>query len=134
MTRVFPYLNFRGDAREAMLFYREVFGGELTLNTAEDLGLAVGDSRPSRVLHAQLVTGDGMVIAGGDIHADDPDAPEIGDVCTIMVSGDEASLERIWSMLSAGGRVDVPWGRADWGDLFGSCVDRFGVSWLVNVG
>ncbi|MGO4299410.1 VOC family protein [Leifsonia sp. RAF41] len=134
MTRVFPYLNFRGDAREAMLFYREVFGGELTLNTAEDLGLAIGDHRGSQVMHAQLITSDGMVLSGGDIHADDPDEPDVGNVCTIMVSGEQDPVERIWRMLSSGGRIDVPWGQAPWGDLFGSCVDRFGIPWLVNVG
>ena len=36
MTRLNPYISFRGTAREAMEFYQSVFGGELTLSTFAD--------------------------------------------------------------------------------------------------
>ena len=32
-SRLNPYISFKDDAREAMQFYRDVFGGELTLST-----------------------------------------------------------------------------------------------------
>lgn len=37
-SRLNPYISFGGDARQAMEFYKEVFGGTLTLNTYGDFG------------------------------------------------------------------------------------------------
>ena len=38
MTGLVPYLKFDGRAREALAFYRDVFGGELEIHTYADLG------------------------------------------------------------------------------------------------
>jgi PhnB protein len=32
-----------------------------------------------------------------------------------------------------GGSITVPLGPAPWGDTFGMCTDKFGVSWLVDI-
>lgn len=41
---------------------------------------------------------------------------------------DEAELRRYWEALSDGASaVPMPLERAPWGDVFGMCVDRFGV-------
>lgn len=37
-ARLNPYLSFSGNARDAMEFYREVFGGDLTVRTYGDFG------------------------------------------------------------------------------------------------
>ena len=53
---------------------------------------------------------------------------------SISLSGeDEAELRGYWDKLSAGGNVTMPLERAPWGDTFGMCVDKFGISWLVNI-
>ena len=38
MTGLTPYLSFPGTARQALTFYREVFGGDLVLNTLAAFG------------------------------------------------------------------------------------------------
>ncbi len=38
VSRLNPYLSFDGDARPALEFYKEVFGGDLTLNTFGSFG------------------------------------------------------------------------------------------------
>ena len=37
-SRLNPYLNFKGTARQAMGFYASVFGGNLAFNTFSEFG------------------------------------------------------------------------------------------------
>jgi PhnB protein len=53
---------------------------------------------------------------------------------SIAVSGDDdAVLRGYWAGLSEGGTVTMPLDVAPWGDTFGMCIDRFGVSWMVSI-
>ncbi len=52
-SRLNPYIAFNGNARDAMEFYRSVFGGELTLNTFGDFGMRAGPGSYG-LMHAQL--------------------------------------------------------------------------------
>lgn len=132
-TTLNPYLNFNGDARQAMEFYRDALGGELTVSTFEEFGAAgaypgAGD----KVMHAQLVTPAGFTLMA----ADPPTStgPTVGDSISISLSGDdEAELRGYWDKLGEGGTIDQPLVAAPWGDQFGSLTDRFGVTWLVNI-
>lgn len=131
-TRLNPYLSFRDTAREAMEFYRSVFGGELTLSTFADYQASQDPADADKVMHAQLVTEAGLVLMG----ADTPRGMELtpGTNFSVSLSGeDEAELRGYWEGLSAGGTVALPLEKAPWGDSFGMCVDRFGVSWMVNI-
>jgi PhnB protein len=126
-----PYLTFQGTAREAMEFYRDVFGGELTLTTFADFGLA-DIPNPEYIMHAQLDT-----TAGYTLMASDP-APGVtmtpGSAITISVSGDDAEqLRGYWDSLAAGGTVTMALERQMWGDEFGMVTDRFGIDWMVNI-
>jgi PhnB protein len=126
-----PYLNFKDNARQAMEFYQSVFGGELQLNTFADLGAPVEDNEQDLIMHSQLESS-GLVLMG----ADTPSHMEFseGRNGAISLSGDdEATLRRYWDGLSAGGTVAMPLEKAPWGDTFGMCTDKFGVSWLVNI-
>jgi PhnB protein len=127
-----PYLSFTDNCREAMEFYQSVFGGDLNVNTFADLGGQVADDEKDLVMHSQLEAGNGIVLMG----ADTPSHMEYaeGRNGSISLSGDdEATLRRYWDGLSAGGGISVPLDKAPWGDTFGMCTDRFGVSWLVNI-
>ena len=131
-SRLNPYLQFDGNAREAMEFYRDVFGGELTLNSFADFGNddpAIAD----RTMHAQLETERGFALMASDT------APGMeyryGTNISISLSGDDAEeLRAYWDALSSDGTVAVPLEKQMWGDEFGMCVDRFGIQWMVNIG
>ena len=88
-SRLNPYLNFNGTARQALDFYQGVFGGELNIMTFGDMGAADGDD--------------------GD------------------------ALRGYFEQLAAGGVTTMPLQKQVWGDEFGMCVDKFGISWLVNI-
>jgi PhnB protein len=130
-TRLNPYVSFAGDARQAMEFYRQVFGGELVLNTFGDLG-GPDPTIADKVMHGMLETDAGLVLMGADTPPGTEYAP--GNTMAVSLSGDSAEeLRGYWEKLSDGGSVTVPLEKQMWGDEFGICTDRFGVSWMVNI-
>ncbi|MEU6312991.1 VOC family protein [Streptomyces sp. NPDC047014] len=131
-SRLNPYLNFDGDARQAMEFYQEVFGGTLALNTYGDLGGQPAGETADRIMHGMLETSAGFTLMGADNPPGTPHRP--GNDVSVSLSGDDsAELRGYWDRLSADGTVMVPLEKQMWGDVFGMCADRFGVSWLVNI-
>jgi PhnB protein len=130
-SRLNPYLSFSGDARAAMEFYADVFGGSLTMNTYGEYG-SPGSPEADKIMHGILETAGGYTIMG----ADNPPGMELhpGDDVALSLSGDDAEeLRGHWERLSDGGTVSVPLEKQMWGDEFGMCVDRFGVRWMVNI-
>ena len=130
-TRLNPYVAFDGNAREAMEFYREVFGGDLRVNTFGEYGTD-DPATADKTMHAILETPNGFTLMASDT----PPGSQMtrGDNITISVSGDDgAELRGYWEKLSDGGSVTMPLEKQMWGDEFGMCVDRFGVSWMVNI-
>lgn len=128
-----PYLNFRGSAREAMTFYRDVFGGELTVSTFTDLGMPVGDDEGDLVMHSQLQGPDGLLLMGSDVPAHMPFRAGENTFSVSLSGDDETTLTAWWTVLSEGATVTQPLEKASWGDSFGMLTDRFGVSWFVNI-
>jgi PhnB protein len=127
MTSVLnPYLNFNGNARQALEFYTSVFGGTLTLSTFAEFG-ANNAPDADRIMHGQLETDAGYTIMAADVTSDMEYHSPAG--FSISLSGDDGDREK----LSADGTTTMPLQKQVWGDEFGMCVDRFGVSWLVNI-
>ncbi|MEN1883355.1 VOC family protein [Streptomyces mirabilis] len=130
-ARVTPYLNFGGNAREAMEFYHSVFGGTLDITTYADLHRAEDAGQENLVAHSMLKGAVGVVLMGSDTTTPESHGP--GGSFSVALGGDETHLTAYWHRLSDGGTVTVPFAKSAWGALHGQCVDRFGTSWLVNV-
>ena len=131
-TRLNPYLGFRDTAREAMEFYRSVFGGDLTISTFAELQASEDPAEQDKVMHSMLTTENGLTLMASDT----PNSMEFtpGTNYSVSLSGDDdAELRGYWEKLSDGGTVTMPLDKAPWGDSFGMCVDKYGVSWLVNI-
>lgn len=127
-----PYLTFRDGAREAMTFYRSVFGGELVVTTFGEAGAVQDPGDTDLVLHSQLEGEHGVVLMASDLPARMPYQP--GSTISISLSGDDAGVLTEWfDKLSDGGNVSMPLAKAPWGDTFGMCTDRYGTDWLVNI-
>ena len=130
-SRLNPYIHFDGTARQAMEFYQQVFGGDLVINTfgefgTEDAGLE------DKVMHAQLESGKGYTLMASDTPPGMEFTP--GTTITVSLSGDEDSdLRGYWEKLSEDGTVTMPLEKQMWGDIYGQCVDKFGVEWMVNI-
>lgn len=130
-SRLNPYLHFQANAREAMEFYKGVFGGTLTITTFGELGAGEGDEA-GKVMHAQLESDAGYTLMAADTpsHLEYHEPTGFG----VSISGDDGDLlHGYWDKLSDGGRVDMPLQKQAWGDEFGMVVDKYGTCWLVNI-
>ena len=140
MPSVGTYLNFSRNTEEAFNFYREVFGGEFAggIQRMSDVPPQEGqpampDEDKNLVMHVALPILGGHLLMGTD-------APESmgfhvspGNNVYISLSPDTRSeADRLFQALSAGGKVEMPMQEMFWGDYFGSCVDKFGIQWMVN--
>ena len=126
-----PYISFDGTAREAMESYRDAFGGELTVNTFGDFGQAPPGFE-DKVMHSQLETSSGFTLMASDTPPGMEHQP--GGSISISLSGDdEGELRGYWDKLAEGGQVTLALEKQMWGDVFGMVVDRFGVTWMVNI-
>ena len=130
-SRLNPYLNFNGNARQALEFYASVFGGNLSLSTFAEFG-AQNSLDADRIMHGTLETDAGYTIMGADVTSDMEYHSVAG--CSVSLSGDDVdALRGYWEQLSASGTTTMPLQKQAWGDEFGMCVDEFGVPWLVNI-
>jgi PhnB protein len=130
-SRLNPYISFDGNAREAMEFYKSVFGGTLTLNTFGEFGQPDAPEA-DKIMHSMLETHTGLTLMGADTPPGMAHNP--GDNITVSLSGDDADeLRGYWEKLSDAGTVTVPLEKQMWGDEFGQCVDQFGIGWMVNI-
>lgn len=133
MVMLNPYISFRGNAREAMEYYAELFGGDLTLSTFREFGMpGTAEVELDLIMHGMLTTPGGINLMGADTPAsmERPDESYI----TISLSGsDDAELRRLWAGLADRGTVTMPLEMAPWGDAFGQLTDRFGVNWMMNI-
>lgn len=126
-----PYLNFDGNAREAMEFYQSVLGGELLVHTFGESMPDAGDLA-DQVMHASLITEAGYTIFASDPPPGTPVTS--GTNITVSISGDDTEqLRSYWAGLTAGAEITMPLEMQMWGDEYGAFTDRYGIPWMVNI-
>jgi PhnB protein len=130
-TKFNPYINFRDNTRQAMEFYKTVFGGKLTMSTFKDYHASEDPSEDNLIMHAVLES-DGITFMA----ADTPKRMEYhpGTNVGMSLSGtNEAELKNYFQKLATGGQVSMPLEKAMWGDTFGMVTDKFGINWMVDI-
>jgi PhnB protein len=131
-SKLNPYLSFKDNAREAMEFYKSVFGGKLVMNTFKEFHASQDPGEDNKIMHSMLEAANGITFMG----ADTPKGMEYrpGTNMSMALSGDnEAELTAYYKKLSTGGTILQPLAKAPWGDTFGMLTDKFGVVWMVNI-
>lgn len=128
-----PYLFFEGRTEEAIAFYRDTLGAEVTMlmRFAEcpEPG-AIPPGAEQKVMHAAFRIGDTVVMAsdGGC-----SGQAKFGGMSLSLTVPDAATAERLFAALAAGGgQVQMPLASTFFSPAFGVVADRFGVSWMVN--
>lgn len=128
-----PYLFFKGNAREALDFYKSVFGGDVEISEytekmveamPEDAKIEVG-----KIMHGLLSGGAIRLMCSDSINA----SPEPKKIELALSGEDEAILHGIFNKLADGGKIRMPLEKAPWGDVFGMVTDKFNIEWMVNV-
>lgn len=132
-----PYLNFDGNAREAVHFYERALGGKVVGimtfgDMPEDPNYPLPEGAKDRVMHAHLIIGDSALMFS-DTFPGMPHQPG-GDTVHIAIHpSDEARAREIFAALEDGGQVVMPLQKTDWSPLYGAVKDKFGITFQVNV-
>ncbi|TDD34345.1 VOC family protein [Nonomuraea terrae] len=127
------HLNFRGDARAALEFYRSVFGGDLAVVTYQDAGNVHDPAEADHVMWGQVVAGNGFRVMAYDVPARMP--WERGENSFFVSLRGETTQEitAYWEKLCAGASIVRPLATAQWAPLYGMLQDRYGIVWVVDV-
>lgn len=133
--RLDPYLNFAGNAREALEFYNSVFDGKLDVITFRAFGGAgQPESEQDGVMHGSVTLPNGDLLMASDVPASMGEVSQ-GNSTSVMVGvGSIEEAERIFRGLSAGGTVGMDIGETDFAERYGAFTDRFGINWMVYFG
>ena len=135
MKQVNPYLNFPGQTEEAFGFYRSVFGGsDLQVVRYRDMGMGGDDDRVGDlVAHVSLPIGGGTLLMGSDVSGSHADGFHVGNNVQIHLAAEDTDeAQHLFDALAVGGTVTMPLERTAWAERFGSCIDRYGVHWMVD--
>jgi PhnB protein len=129
--KLYTYLNYGGNCREAFEFYEKHLGGEISSLTTHgevsDASSVPAEWR-SKVLHARINLGE-TVVMGADIPPDRFQPMRSAYLSLMLTSIDEA--ERIYALLTDGGQIFMPMEETFFAHRFAMLRDRFGTSWML---
>lgn len=135
MKSVNPYLNFKGNAEEAFNFYRNVFGGELSILRFKDLEDnmgATGDDL-NKIANVTLPIGAETLLLGSDAIGSWGESFQRGNDFYINLEPETPKeAKQLFEKLSEGGQIEMPLQKTEWAEYFGMCSDPFGIRWMVN--
>ncbi|MEJ7611628.1 MAG: VOC family protein [Ferruginibacter sp.] len=131
MEAIIPYLNFNGNAKEALDFYAGALGGEVVqMQTFGGANMAQDESMKDKILHAVFEAGELKFMV-----SDCPPGVSVkeGDQVSLSLNfPDLESIEKTFAALSGGGTVTMPMQDTFWGARFGMAKDKYGVHWMFN--
>ena len=130
---VVTHLNFRGQAREALAFYKSVFGGEMVVMTYADAYNVQDPSEANQVMWGQVASADGFRIMAFDMPSSRPWSPGEAPFFVSVSSNADEEIATRWERLREGGTVVHPLAPAAWAPLYGMLKDRFGITWVLAV-
>lgn len=128
-----PYLNFNGTCEEAFRLYESALGGKITVLMTHGSSPMADQTPPElkdKIMHVCLEAGNNRLM-GSDAPMS---SPSNGSSISIALHVDTAEeADKVFSGLSEGGKVIMPLSETFWADRFGMLVDRFGISWMINL-
>jgi PhnB protein len=133
MNEIVPFLNFDGNCRAAMEFYKQCFGAELYLLPFSEVPgnvLSEAQKTVDRIMHSSLSKGSTFLMAA-DILPGMPFQP--GNNFAISIHpGSLEETERLFRVLADKGEVTMGLQDTFWNARFGMLTDQFGVRWMFN--
>ena len=130
MIGVQPYLNFNGNCEDAIIFYKDVLGGELMFMQRYGDSPMKGMGNDNHVMHCTLKIGDSLIMA-----SDNPEGQpaSVGSNISLAIgSNDAAGANVMFEKMAEGGNVTMPMQETFWAERFGMLTDKFGVNWMFN--
>ena len=135
MLDITPFLLFDGNCAEAMTFYQECFGGELTLTKLADTPMKnqFPIEKHNRIINAHLKSGV-IEFSATDWMASPAYEPTWGDIYALFViGGTYGELKVVFDKLAVGAKKerfqelhDMPFG------TYGQFYDKYGIHWIFK--
>ncbi len=134
MKDFITYLNFDGNCREAMEFYKKCFGAELYLlpfsEAPDDLSWVSAEMK-DRIMHATLSKGSSTLLMASDTMPVMSFQP--GNNFSVMIQCESLQeIERLFAALGEKGKVTMALQDTFWAARFGTLTDQFGISWIFQ--
>lgn len=136
MAQINPHINFNGNAEEAFNFYKSVFGGEFAkIMRFKDLSspeFPVAEKDANKIMHIALPIGKSILMAN-DVPERMGRTNENENRSKIVISAEsKEEADKLFSGLSAGGKIEMPISDSPWGSYFGMFRDKYGIEWMVD--
>lgn len=133
--QVQPYLFFDGRCEEAIEFYREKLGADITMfvrfrDVPDEQADMIPAGAENKVMHARFRIGDTAVMASDGLCQGHPNFEGF---CLSVTASSAADAEFMFAALSDGGSVQMPLAKTFFSPRYGMVSDRFGVSWMIYV-
>lgn len=130
MAQILAYLKFHSNCREAMQFYKECFGGDLSFSTVKGSAMEqyMKPEEGDKILHSSLISEDLKLFA-----SEMTKPTSVGDTVFLWLNcKSEDEIKSTFEKLSNGGKVSAPLQPAYWGANFGAVTDKFGINWYIS--
>ena len=137
MALINPYVHFNGNAEEAFMFYKSVFGGEFarTMRYQEISSpeYPVAENDANRLMHIALPIGKSTMLMGSDVLEVMGRVTESDNRNTIYISAEtREEADKLFNGLSAGGKIEMSLAEGPMGSTFGMFTDKYGIEWMVD--
>ena len=137
MRTINPWINFNGNAEEALTFYKSVFGGEFAkivrFKDLSDAEFPLAENDANKIVHIALPIGKNNMLVANDVPEFMGRVNENENRSKIYVATESREeADKIFNGLSAGGDVEGPIGESPWGTYAGMFRDKYGIEWIVE--
>ena len=135
MLRSIPFLLFDGNCAEAMTFYHQCLGGELTLTKLGDSPMKdmLPEEKRDRIINAHLISGNIEISASDWMASPEFDPIQGNNYAIFVIGGAYDELKTVFDKLKDGDHNqrlqelhDMPFG------TYGQFYDKFGVQWIFR--
>jgi PhnB protein len=132
---IIAYLNFNGNCREAMEYYRDTFNGRnLSFMTLGDMpaeaGFDINEENKGLIMHGYLEVFDTAIMFSDTLpHMD----LIYGNNIHLNISlNDLEQLKSVFEKMRVEGKIVVELGETSWTKAYGYLIDKFGIGWMFN--
>jgi PhnB protein len=136
MKEIVTFLNFDGNCREAMEFYKTCFAAEVFLLRYSE---APGDfpwvteETKDKIMHSSLTKGSLTILMGADTISSRPF--QQGNNFSVTIHCESLQeIDALFTALGDNGEITMPLQETFWATRFGMLTDRFGIRWMLNLG
>ena len=131
MEVIIPYLNFNGNAAEALNFYSKALNGEVVYKqTFGESPMESSEEQKDKIMHASFKAGNLNFLVSDTM----PGQPVTSgtNISLSLNFNDADEMNKTFAALAEGGKVTMELQDTFWGARFGMLQDKYGFNWMFN--